>query len=170
MRLRFNRRGASTPLWGVEACSPPSRRPNPIPAIPPYVVRTPHLHGHRLRRKHLNSDTNASNKQYLKEIQEKKEETFFFRKNEKRKWKTLKKSKNEEMKKMRKNEKIKMKKKDKKREKKKVGKKGKEGPKGYHPRWAQKLIFHIRTVKRNRNEIEAQKKNQILSTKQRQRK
>ena len=59
---------------------------------------------------------------------------------------------------MRKNEKIKSKKKDKKREKKKVGKKGKEGPKGYHPRWAQKLIFHIRTVKRNRNEIEAQKK------------
>ena len=44
-RLRFNRRGASTPLWGVEACSPPSRRPNPIPAIPPYVVRIPHLHG-----------------------------------------------------------------------------------------------------------------------------
>ena len=60
-------------------------------------------------------------------------------------------------------------KKDKKREKKKVGKKGKEDPKGYHPRWAQKLIFHIRTVKRNRNEIEAQK-NQILSTQQRQRK
>ena len=27
-----------------------------------------------------------------------------------------------------------------------------------HPRWAQKLIFHIRTVKRNRNEMEAQKK------------
>ena len=44
-RLRFNRRGASTPLWGVEACSPPSRQPNPIPAIPPFVVRTPHLHG-----------------------------------------------------------------------------------------------------------------------------
>ena len=41
---------------------------------------------------------------------------------------------------------------------KKVGKKGKEGPKGYHPRWSQKLIFHIRTVKRNRNEIEARKK------------
>ena len=41
---RFNRRGAS-PLWGVEACSLPSRRPNPIPASPPYVVRTPHLHG-----------------------------------------------------------------------------------------------------------------------------
>ena len=37
---------------------------------------------HRLRRKQLNSDTNASNKTYLKEIQEKrKEETFFFRKN-----------------------------------------------------------------------------------------
>ena len=56
-----------------------------------------------------------------------------------------------------KNEKIKSKKKDKKREK-KVGKKGREGPKLYHPRWAQKLIFHIRTVKRNRNEIEAEKK------------
>ena len=36
---------------------------------------------HRLRRKQPNSDTNASNKTYLKEIQEKrKEETFFFRK------------------------------------------------------------------------------------------
>ena len=44
---------------------------------------------------------------------------------------------------------------------KKVGKKGKEGPKGYHPRWAQKLIFHLRIVKRNRNEIEAQKKIKI---------
>ena len=33
---------------------------------------------HRLRRKHLNSDTNVSNKTYLKELQEKrKEETFF---------------------------------------------------------------------------------------------
>ena len=32
-RLRFNKRGASTPLWGVEACSPPSTRPNPIPAV-----------------------------------------------------------------------------------------------------------------------------------------
>ena len=59
---------------------------------------------------------------------------------------------------MKKNEKIKSKRKDKKREKKKVGKKGKEGSKVYHPRWAQKLIFHIRTVKRNRNEIEARKK------------
>ena len=36
---------AATPLWGVEACSLPSMRPNPIPAIPPYVVRTPYLHG-----------------------------------------------------------------------------------------------------------------------------
>ena len=32
---------------------------------------------HRLRRKQLNADTNASKKKYLKEIQEKrKEETF----------------------------------------------------------------------------------------------
>ena len=61
---------------------------------------------------------------------------------------------------MRKSEYIKSKENDKKREKKKVGKKGKEGPKRgtHHPRWAKKLIFHIRTVKRNRNEIEAQKK------------
>ena len=44
-RLRFNRRGAPTPLWGVESCSHPSRWSNPIPAIPSYVVKTPHLHG-----------------------------------------------------------------------------------------------------------------------------
>ena len=44
-RLRLNRRGASTPLWRVEACSLPSRWPNPIQAIPPFVVKTPHLHG-----------------------------------------------------------------------------------------------------------------------------
>ena len=51
---------------------------------------------HRLRRKHLNSDTNASNKKYLKEIQEKsKEQTFFFGNNEK--MENIKKSKNEEM-------------------------------------------------------------------------
>ena len=51
-------------------------------------------------------------------------------------------------------------KRQKKREKRKVGKKGKEGPKGYqyHPRWAPKLIFYMRTVNRNRNEIDAQKK------------
>ena len=41
----FYRRGASTPLWGVESCALPSGRPNPIPAIPLCVVRTPHLHG-----------------------------------------------------------------------------------------------------------------------------
>ena len=46
-RLRVNRRGASTPLWGVESSSLPSRWPNPIPLVPPYVVRTPHLHGVR---------------------------------------------------------------------------------------------------------------------------
>ena len=95
---------------------------------------------HRLRRKQFNSDTNASNKKYLKEIQEKrKEETFS----------------SEKMKK------IKSKRKDQKREKKKEGKKEKRGPKGrgtHLPRWAQKLIFHIRTVKRNRNEIDAKKK------------
>ena len=49
-------------------------------------------------------------------------------------------------------------KKKKKTRKKKKEKKEKEGPKGYPPRRAQKLIFYIRTVKRNRNEIEARKK------------
>ena len=28
-RFRFNRRGASTPLWRVESCFLPGRRPNP---------------------------------------------------------------------------------------------------------------------------------------------
>ena len=46
----------------------------------------------------------------------------------------------------------------KKREKKKGGKKEKRAQWGTPPRWAQELIFYIRTVKRNRNEIEAQKK------------
>ena len=45
----------------------------------------------------------------------------------------------------------------KKQEKKKDEKKEKEGPKGYPPRRAQKLIFYTRIVKRNQNEIEAQK-------------
>ena len=36
-------------------------------------------------------------------------------------------------------------------------KKRKRGPKGVPPETAQKLIFYIRTVKRNRNEIEAKK-------------
>ena len=39
---------------------------------------------HRLWRKQLNSDTNASNKKYLKEIQEKrKEATFSYEKKKK---------------------------------------------------------------------------------------
>ena len=41
---------------------------------------------HRLRRKQLNSDTNASNKTYLKEIQEKrKEDTYLLRRKKKEK-------------------------------------------------------------------------------------
>ena len=32
------------PLWGVESCSLPSRWPNSIPAVPPDVVTTAHLH------------------------------------------------------------------------------------------------------------------------------
>ena len=66
---------------------------------------------HRLRRKQLNSDANASNNTYLKEIQEKKEETFFLRKmkREKEKKEKVKKRKGtlcfEKKKKTRKNEK-----------------------------------------------------------------
>ena len=41
---------------------------------------------------------------------------------------------------------------------KKKEKKRKEGPKGYLPRRTRKLIFYIRTVNRNRNEIETGKK------------
>ena len=61
-----------------------------------------------------------------------------------------------------KNENIKSKIKDKKREKKNKEKKEKRAQRGYHPRWAQKLNFHIRIVKRNRNEIEAQKKSDFV--------
>ena len=58
-----------------------------------------------------------------------------------------------------KNEYIKSKKKTKKTGEKKLEKKKKRAQRcTYHPRWAQKLIFHIRIVKRNRNEIEARKK------------
>ena len=43
-----------------------------------------------------------------------------------------------------------------------MGKKGREGPKGCvngpPPEMGPKIDFHIRTVKRNRNEIEARKK------------
>ena len=40
--------------------------------------------------------------------------------------------------------------------------KRKRRPKGVpHPRWAKKLIFHLRTVRRNRNEIEAEQKSDL---------
>ena len=82
--------------------------------------------------------------------------------------KNIKKSKNEEM---NKKEKKWENKKQEKNGRKKSRKKMKRGPKGVCvvPSRAQKLIFHVRTVKRNRNEIEAQK-NQILSTQQNERK
>ena len=78
MRLRFNRRGASTPLWGVEACSPQAGAPTQFQLSRPMPSGHHISMEHRLRRKQLNSDTNASKKKkYLKEIQEKrKEETF----------------------------------------------------------------------------------------------
>ena len=89
----------------------------------------------------LNSDTNASNKKYLKEIQEKrKEETFFFRK-KKKKMKNIQKKKRNEQKK-RKNEKIKKQEKDKKKSgEKRSWKKRKRGPKGVPPEMGPKTDF-----------------------------
>ena len=61
-RLRFNKRGASTPLWGVEACSPPSTRPTqsqlfstphyttPYGPTHPQENQQPILGGHRFSR------------------------------------------------------------------------------------------------------------------------
>ena len=51
---------------------------------------------HRLRRKQLNSDTNASNKKYLREIQENRKEETFSSEKWKKKMKNIKKSKNEQ--------------------------------------------------------------------------
>ena len=73
------------PLWEVESCSHPSRRPNPIPAIPPYVVRTPHLHGAPTAVEKLNYDTNASSKAYLERNTRKKGRNLFLQKKRKRK-------------------------------------------------------------------------------------
>ena len=58
-RLRFHRRGASIPLWVPQAGQPTS------PWSTDYGG------------KQLNSDTNASNKTYLKEIREERKEEFF---------------------------------------------------------------------------------------------
>ena len=57
-------------------------------------------------------------------------------------------------------------KKKKKEEKKREEKKRKRGLKGVHPETGRKIKFFKRNVKRNRNEIEAPKKNQILSPQQ----
>ena len=64
-RLRFNRRGASTPLWRVESCSLPGSWPNSLPVSSGHHTSMEH----RLRRKHLckNCDVDASSEIYLKE-------------------------------------------------------------------------------------------------------
>ena len=143
----------------------PKQAAQPNPSYPRPLSSGHHISmEHRLRRKQLNSDTNASKKSIWKKYKKKEKKKLWLRRNEGRKWKTLKNQKGRNEQKMRK-----MKNKKQEKRQKTGGKKGKEGPKKYHPRWAQKLIFNIRTVKRNRNEIEAQK-NQILSTQQRQRK
>ena len=77
--LRFNKRGAPTPLREVESCSLPGRWPDPIPTIPPYVVRHHISMEHRLRRKHQqsnrksNTDTDAGNAIFERRKREKKQ-------------------------------------------------------------------------------------------------
>ena len=67
-------RGASTPLLRVESCSLPSWWPQHNPSYPALCRQdTTSPWSTDYWRKQLNSDTNASNKTYLKEIQEKKE-------------------------------------------------------------------------------------------------
>ena len=43
--MRLRREEAPPPFRGVESPSLPRWWPNPSPALPPYVVRTPHLRG-----------------------------------------------------------------------------------------------------------------------------
>ena len=76
-----------------------------------------------------------------KKYKKKEKKKLFLRKNEKKQMKNIKKSKNEEMKK-----------------KKKTGKKTKNGRKKVGKKRKEGMFFYIRTVMRNRNEIEAQKK------------
>ena len=86
--LEYYNNNNNNTIWGVEACSHPSRVPTQSQPSRPMSSGHHISMEHRLRRKQLNSDTNASNKTYLKEIQEKrKEETFSFEKM--KKWKNL---------------------------------------------------------------------------------
>ena len=155
---------------------------------------------HRLRRKQLNSDTNASNETCLKEIQEKrKEETFSSEKwkrkinNEKRdsgvtvKWafpdspfflvhrgkmkkRKWKTLKNQKMKKWTKNENIKSKKKDKQMGEEKVRKKKVERALRGTPRDGPQNWIFTPELSREIVTKLRPTKNQILSTQQRQRK
>ena len=65
-------------LWRVEACSPPSIRPNRSQLSRPMSSGHHISMEHRLRKKQLNADNDASNKTYLKEIQEKRKRRNFF--------------------------------------------------------------------------------------------
>ena len=81
----FNRRGASTPLWGVEACSPPSRRPTQSQLSRPLSSGHHISMEHRLRRKQWNSDTHASNKNIIERNKRKRKKKLFSSENEKMK-------------------------------------------------------------------------------------
>ena len=129
--FRFDRRRASTPLWGVASCSPPNRWPHPIPAIPPYVVKRPHFH-----RAPTTEETSFVKPLYKclkrQKFGKKRRRTQFFKKNKNgklgkwknKKWKTWKRRI-----------------------------KGKEASKEVPPETAQKMFFLW--VLRNREAVEA---------------
>ena len=86
----WGRLSCTTLLWGIEAYSPPSRRPNPAPCRQDTTSPWSTDYG----KKQLNSDTNANNQKYLQNTSKKKRRNFFSEKM--KKWKT---SKNQKMKK-----------------------------------------------------------------------
>ena len=104
----------------------PKQAPNPIPAIPPHVVKTPHLHGAP-----TTEETSFVKPGYKCKKRKTIKKTIFQKKNSKRRKKEGNKGRK---------------------------KKGKEDSKGVHPDTGRKFEFLIRNVKRNRNEIKAQKK------------
>ena len=169
MRLRFSKQGASTPLWGVESCSPQqAAQPNPsYPALCRQDTTSPWSTDYGGSRKTL-IQMPAINI-FERKTKRKKRRNFFLKKMMKQEnEKHFKKQKIEEMNKkwekrkffLKKTRKIKKKKKKKKKKREKnMKEKRKRGPNSFFlythlPRWSPKLIFYIRTVKRNRNEIE----------------
>ena len=94
MRLRFNRRGVITPLWGVESCTLPSRRSNSILTVPSFVVKTSDLHGVMTTEEtsFVNSEYKCQKRHIFRKRKKKRRNTFYQVKREKRKnWENEKK-------------------------------------------------------------------------------